>query len=86
MCKCEHVFCNQCLQGYITYKVKMFEEVFCPSEGCTQTICQDTAFYKALPDEIKTKYSKAHQFYITSNDPTLRLCPKEGCNGFIKIS
>jgi len=40
---------------------------------------QGTDFYKNLADEIKKQYVKVHNFYMTSNDPSLKLCPKENC-------
>jgi len=46
---------------------------------------QDTVFYKNILPPYKKQYTKVHNFYVTSNDPTLRLCPKENCDGIIKI-
>jgi hypothetical protein len=46
---------------------------------------QETNFYKSLPEITKQKYIKIHNFYATANDPSLKLCPKEECDGIIKI-
>jgi hypothetical protein len=64
----------------------MFEEVLCPEEGCNFVMNPETEFYGNLPEEIRKQYLKAHQFYMTANDPTLKLCPKEDCEGVIKIT
>ena len=54
----------------------MFEEVICPYENCELIIDQSKEFYQNLSDELKKQYLKIHQFYSTSKDPSLRLCPK----------
>jgi hypothetical protein len=46
---------------------------------------QETNFYKNLPEMTRQKYIKIHNFYATADDPSLKLCPKEECDGIIKI-
>jgi len=29
LCKCEHAYCKNCIRDYVTFKIKMFEEVNC---------------------------------------------------------
>lgn len=85
---CEHKmnFCESCLHHYTIYKVKSFEEVMCPHEGCPATIDTKTNFFKNLPLDIQKNYKKIHQFYITSKDSDLRLCPRENCEGIIRTT
>lgn len=64
----------------------MYEEVSCPEEECAQVMSQETDFFKNLSEEMKKQYKKVHNFYVTSNDPSLRLCPKEKCEGIVKIT
>ena len=64
----------------------MYEEVSCPEEECDHFMSQETDFFKNLSEEIKKQYKKVHNFYVTSNDPSLRLCPKENCEGIVKIT
>lgn len=86
MCECDHKFnfCESCLHHYVIYKVNNFEEVHCPHEGCPATIDIATTFFNNLPADIQRKYKKIHQFYQVSNDPDLRLCPQDKCEGTIR--
>lgn len=86
MCDCEHKFnfCESCLHHYVIYKVKNFEEVMCPRDGCPASLDMNTNFFKGLPADIQKNYKKVHQFYLTSKDPDLRLCPKENCEGIMR--
>lgn len=81
MCDCEHKFnfCESCLHHYVIYKVKMFEEVYCPREGCEVLLNMNGDFFKQLPADIQRNYKKLHQFYVTSKDPSKKLCPSENC-------
>ena len=78
MCECEHKlnFCESCLHHYVIYKVKNFEEVNCPSDGCPRTLDMDTRFFRNLPADIQRNYKKIHQFQVVSQDPETKLCPK----------
>ena len=78
MCECEHKlnFCESCLHHYVIYKVKNFEEVKCPSDGCPRTLDMDTRFFRNLPADIQRNYKKIHQFQVVSQDPETKLCPK----------
>ena len=80
MCDCDHKFgfCQSCLHHYI-YKVKNFEDVPCPHEGCPAFLDVETNFFKGLPVDVQKNYKKIHQFYLTSKDPDIRLCPRESC-------
>lgn len=77
LCDCEHntEFCESCLHHYVIYKVSRYEEVFCPHDGCQVLIDVDGDFYRQLPAQIQKNYKKIHQFYVTANDPTKKLCP-----------
>jgi hypothetical protein len=81
LCDCEHKdrFCESCLHHYAIYKIKSFEEVLCPHDGCPHTIDTTTHFFRNLPADVQKHYKKIHQFYLTSKDPDLRLCPREDC-------
>jgi hypothetical protein len=78
MCNCEHRlnFCESCLHHYVIYKVKIFEEVRCPREECPALLDTDSLLFKQLPADVQRNYRRMHQFYITANDPTVKLCPK----------
>lgn len=43
----------------------------------------DGEFFHQLPLDKQNKYRKIYQFYITSKDPTKRLCLRENCEGLI---
>ena len=75
---CEHKenFCESCLHHYAIYKIKTFEEVHCPREDCSALIDTTAEFFKQLPADVQKSYRKLHQFYITANDPNVKLCPK----------
>jgi hypothetical protein len=84
--ECEHKanFCESCLHHYAIYKVNMYEEVFCPHEGCNALINTKGDFFKQLSTDIQKNYRKVHQFFVTSKDPSKKLCPKENCKGIIQ--
>lgn len=42
---CNHSFCLDCTKTYILYKIKMFEEVYCPKEECKALLNDKTEFY-----------------------------------------
>jgi len=54
----------------------MFEEVFCPREGCNVLIDTNGLFFKQLPLKIQQNYRKLHNFYQTVNDHNKKLCQK----------
>ena len=85
--KCEHTFCDSCLQHYVIYKVGMFEEVVCPAEDCNEVMDTQSEFYsRNLPKDVCKKYEKVHAFYLTMKNPNLRLCPNEKCeNGILRM-
>lgn len=85
MCNCEHKnnFCESCLHHYVIYKVKSFEEVYCPSEGCPALLDTNMAFFHSLPLDIQKNYKKIHQFSLVTQNPDLKLCPREDCEGIL---
>lgn len=85
MCNCEHRdnFCESCLHHYVIYKVKSFEEVFCPYEGCPALLDMNTHFFHNLPLDIQKNYKKIHQFSLVTQNPELKLCPREDCEGIL---
>ena len=43
-------------------------------------------FYNSLPEDIKKKYRKINAFYLTANDPNLKMCPSEHCDeGILRL-
>ena len=78
MCDCEHKFnfCESCLHHYVIYKVKNFEEVNCPRDGCPKTLDMNTQFFKNLPADIQRNYKKINQFQMITKDPEAKLCPR----------
>lgn len=45
----------------------------------------DGHFFTLLPVNIQAKYQKIHQFYIVMEDPNIKMCPKEGCDGVARV-
>jgi hypothetical protein len=88
MCNCEHKrnFCESCLHHYVIYKVRTFEEVHCPHDGCSAKLEPSSDFFKALPLDIQKNYKKIYQFFMISKDPNLKICPKEDCEGIIRVT
>ena len=66
------------------YKVTNFEEVYCPRDGCEATLDTEGEFFHQLPIDIQLKYPKVHRFHLTTKDPTIKLCPRDNCDGLIK--
>lgn len=83
---CEHrnSFCESCLHHYVIYKVRNFEEVLCPHDGCPVALDTTTNFFRALPSDIQRNYKKILQFQMVSKNPDAKLCPQEKCEGVIK--
>ena len=88
MCDCEHKFsfCESCLHHYTIYKIKNYEEVSSPQEGCPATLDIGSPFFKNLPEDIQKNYKKIKQFQLVAKDPNTKLCPSESCEGVIKKS
>jgi hypothetical protein len=42
-------------------------------------------FFRSLPANIQEKYQKMQRLYATLEDPNLKLCPREGCEGLMRI-
>ena len=88
ICDCEHkyCFCESCLHHYVIYKVKNFEDVNCPHEGCPAVMDMNFPFFKNLPTDIQKNYKKIHQFQMVSKDPNSKLCPQENCEGVMRTT
>jgi hypothetical protein len=84
---CQHKgsFCESCLQHYAIYTIEQFGRVRCPSSGCEKEMDIEGAFFHSLPANIQSKYRKVHRFYVTLEDPTLKMCPREDCEGLVKV-
>ena len=78
MCDCEHKFnfCESCLHHYVIYKVKTFEEVHCPHEGCPAMLDISSRFFQQLPIDVQKSYKKIVQFYTVAKNPDTKMCPK----------
>ena len=82
---CNHLFCSSCLQQYVIYKIKIFEEVECPDESCRLILDEKSQVYLELPLDLRKQYKKIKQYEI-SKQPGKRLCPREECDGVMDIS
>ena len=83
MCSCENTFnfCESCLHHYAIYKIKNFEEVLCPKEGCISHLDILTAFFKQLPVDIQKRHHQYLEQVKAMNNPQIKLCLKESCKG-----
>jgi hypothetical protein len=55
---CQHIFCEECVVNYLTFKINSMEEVLCPDEGCNRKLDLNSQAYKILPEAYKLKYKK----------------------------
>ncbi len=42
-------------------------------------------FFKTLPRKVQTKYHKILKFYDSIKEKQARACPKESCNGLLRL-
>ncbi len=80
---CGHRFCHECLRNYVMYKLNVMEEVTCPEEDCPKKIDVNSQCFINLPEDFKRKYNRLEVWKQTVDNPILKLCPAEHCNGVI---
>ena len=56
ICFCGHEFCELCLIEYIEQKLKNFEMIVCPAEGCEGKLDTDCGLMVSLTESEKKKY------------------------------
>ena len=83
-CQHKQSFCESCMHEYTIYLVSQFQEVTCPNSQCDTLIDTNGKFFKELPLDIQKKYTKLHNFYLTLNDSSIKMCPREECDGILK--
>ena len=66
-------------------RIKAFGVLKCPDEKCEHILNKDTSLYKSLSSKQKNIVNKIEKFHYTSNDPYLRMCPTENCEGKIPV-
>ncbi len=76
---CEHFYCSSCLHQYVIYKIKAFETVECPKEGCHQTLDENSKIYPELPLDVRIKCKKLLQYDMVKEHPNRKMCPEEKC-------
>lgn len=81
--ECEHKFCGDCLNMYIVYKLNTMEDVVCPEEECDTLMDTKKDCYRNLNNDYKKKYEKLQLWKQTLQNPRLKLCPSEHCEGLI---
>ena len=83
---CRHRFCFECLNSYCIYKINIMEEVTCPKESCKVQLDPEGDVFKRLPQESKDRFKRNSLWKQTVNNPHLRLCPTENCEGVMDTS
>jgi hypothetical protein len=52
---------------------------------CSQTVTESSQIYRKMPFAQKEKYYRILVFNEANRHPNRRLCPKDGCLGFMLI-
>ena len=80
ICTCDHTFCEDCLMTYMMFKLKNFQLINCPSEGCPSLADEKCSLFSlGLTDKEKSKYKKIKFRKDIEEKTNLRLCPDENC-------
>ena len=82
---CGHFFCEQCLLSYIKYKIERFEHAICPEEDCEEVIDTKESLLKKMPLNQRKKLVKIQNFYKSLKNPSIRMCPRENCEGILDL-
>jgi len=61
-------------------------DVECPQEGCPKVMNTHSKVFYSLPQQSKDKYKKTELWKQTINNPDLKLCPTENCEGLINTA
>eukprot|EP00753_Platysulcus_tardus_P014040 PLAT3998.1.p1 GENE.PLAT3998.1~~PLAT3998.1.p1 ORF type:complete len:383 (+),score=123.06 PLAT3998.1:378-1526(+) len=77
---CGHNFCNDCVQGYLTVKIKdgQVMKLVCPAQGCERAIRTDEVEGR-VTDDVWDKFQRFSHNYTMSCNPNARWCQAAGC-------
>ena len=84
--ECGHSFCKKCIHDYVIYKISVLQEITCPQEDCAFSIDAGSRCFQDIPEDYKKKYRKYLLWRQTIDNPNLRLCPAENCEGVIETN
>ena len=80
---CIHTFCEECIKEYILNEIKQYRVVTCPHDSCSEILEHTSPNIKRLPIDLREKYYKISILHTVNQNPNLRLCPRERCDGYI---
>ena len=82
---CAHLFCRDCMVGYVTAKVNDGHvlNVHCPYPACARVLSASD-FLALLPSDLNAKYERFRTNAEVALDPSARWCPTAGCDSVLK--
>lgn len=85
LCNCEHVYCKECLEGYLTTQITNggVLNLDCPNPECEAEI-NITDIYKICDEKTLEKYERFIVLASLRADPDVRWCPMQNCSSPIK--
>jgi E3 ubiquitin-protein ligase RNF14 len=83
---CEHLYCKECLKGYLTVNIieGAVMDLTCPDPSCDYEITREEVTHLCDAPIVK-KYEEFTVIAALRTDPNIRWCPNPTCSSLVRI-